>query len=281
MTKSNGKLENFLGVEKIDPRFFNWLCFYVCLGQDRDYVRRLAASENKYECVFLALDNRSHRVMSPISVWENGMVLSRDIEWLENDKRFFEWFVCELDFDQKELLRKNPLNLSYRDLCVSVADLESSRKTPIPLERRRRRWDEVKCFKNVISWVEGDEEERKIEFISRVFKREGFRVPELGTIRCFDDFLLWLDCRDLRRLEVENISAQAKRSWQQQNYRGDKSKRKQINIMLDVDVVQKLEILTAKHHLSKAKVVQVLLEEECSRHLYISKRRADMAKGEI
>lgn len=52
-------------------------------------------------------------------------------------------------------------------------------------------------------------------------------------------------------------------------------------MMLDIDVVKKLEILAAEHGLSKAKIVQVLLEEECSRRYYISKRRADVAKGEI
>lgn len=280
LIKSDGVLESFFGFDGIDPRFFNWLCFYLCLEGGDGFARKLEASASKYMCVASELKSGGFSPRHISSLWEDSMIPSQDVAWFESDKRFFEWFVGGLDGKWEALSRKNPLKLNCRELCVAVVDLMSSMNSAVLLKNRQQRWVGIKGHKGLVSWIEGGDEKRKIEFISRAFGGEGLEIPDAG-VQGFDDFMFWIDRSGFRRLEIENISTKAKRSWQQQSYRGDGSKRKQINMMLDIDVVKKLEILAAEHGLSKAKIVQVLLEEECSRRLYISKRRADVAKGEI
>ena len=155
MIKSDGVFEDFFGAEGIDARFFNWLYFYTSQIRGDDFMQKFAATTNKYWFIIDELESRCVKAGQILSLWDKSMVLSRDIVWFENDKRFFEWFVRRLRFGLEGLFRAAPLKIGYRDLCVSMADLMSSIEDPIPLKDWQRRWIEVKEFKSIVSWVEG------------------------------------------------------------------------------------------------------------------------------
>jgi hypothetical protein len=103
-------------------------------------------------------------------------------------------------------------------------------------------------------------------------KNEATFTQDNPQIESYDDLLKFFDqtpfSKDEKLLRIEFI----KKSWSQRKYREKVVGKKQYNFLLSDKVISQLDVLAETHNLKRPKILEILIEMEADKGIYISER---------
>ncbi|TIC78956.1 hypothetical protein [Crenobacter intestini] len=256
-------------------RLDTWLWFYLeCRGANLDQGYFYASGMRDYMAARITS-------MPGMADEINGMLginfLPREmLEWIGESERQCQWLVSFLSSHKSNLLTNPPVRLLNRDLVVAMIDMLGldvlSKKTVVDLMRCA--WVEHIKNDGALLWFKGDSEEDKCELASRwIMKNDGDGSAfQINPIRTHQELLMYFDrfkFSDDRKLLC--LSA-VKKSWSQKKYRGNLNGKKQHNFILTDKAINRLDKLAKKHDLKRVDVLEILLQMESEKNLYIAEK---------
>lgn len=286
-------------VDDHKKRLLNWCAYQIVLVKGVDGEKEICLAEDKTDYIFGFMSRNCSEYRDR---FYDLYVPDDRLSWFEDGERFFKWLSKKIGdrecndrsistFEKIERNKmvggatlSNPLSLSFRDRSIMIFDgiEEESYGKEGWLLSLKHEWSDRKRASKMFDWVGGGENEMdKIRLTARLLSEVGggrgwFRqVPEN-----FEEFLLEFDRSDLSVDILKLASEKAKARWRQQLYRGNDKERKQVNVLLDVDTVQKLKELSRKFGLSDAKVIKMLIVCESLNGKYISESWAKMCRND-
>ncbi len=271
----NDALSKFLPEIAYSKRFDIWLWLY--LGDrgvqfDQDYfdgpsMRDLMAkSISNIPGIIDDIKNSAGYNLLPIEVFG----------WIGESERQCNWLALHLSNHQNNWLRQPPVRLLNRDLIIAMVD---TRKENISCKRStvhwmKNAWDQYTKNDGIFLWFKEEDEESKCELASRwLSNNDGVgSVQQVRPIRSHQELLMHFDqfiiSHDKRLLCLSAV----KKSWSQKKYRNNLSGKKQYNFILSDRAINRLDKLAKKYELKRVDVLEILLQMESEKNLYIAEK---------
>ncbi|RQW27279.1 hypothetical protein EHS17_08360 [Rhodobacteraceae bacterium CH30] len=197
-------------------------------------------------------------------------------EWISEGERQCQWLVSYLQKGQNCWLRFPPVRLLNRDLVIAIIDtlqVDLSLKK-LAVEGMRNAWDQHVKNDGIFLWFKEEDEESKCELASKwLSNNDGIgSVPQVRPIRSHQELLMHFDqfmiSHDKRLLCLFAV----KKSWSQKKYRNNLSGKKQYNFILSDHAINRLDKLAKKYDLKRVVVLEILLQMESEKNLYIAEK---------
>lgn len=96
------------------------------------------------------------------------------------------------------------------------------------------------------------------------------RISRTTRFDTYQGLLLFFDQEDLNRAEQQDIIRKIKRQWSNHQRDVRHSDCKQVNVMLPIATISKLDQLVKQHGMSRAKIVAKLIDDEAETGVYFA-----------
>ena len=253
-------------------RFDTWLWFYLeGRGANLDQGYFYASGMRGY----IAARITSMPGMADEINGISGATLLPDemLEWIGESERQCQWLVSFLKSNKSNWLINPPVRLLNRNLVVAMIDMLGldilSKKNVVELMR----YSWVEHIKNDgdLLWFKGDDEEEKCVLASNWIRKKdgGSSVLQVNQIRNHQELLMYFDRFDFSYDKKLLCLSAVKKSWSQKKYRENLTGKKQCNFILSDRAINRLDKLAKKYDLKRVDVLEILLQMESERNLYI------------
>lgn len=272
--KRGDKLARALDGIETDKRFTNWLWFYL---------RNLFPSSNLGDFGSHAAKDRmaeiitSHYGTRQKIESERGLYLvpKESLNWITNDKRQYHWITRKVAERNGPIHITETTSLNYRDLAIAKIDIWS-----IPFAEKlsaviaiAAEWNAQEKTDNIFEWFYGQDERAKLELAWKMASKS----HQLLTIHQTPwhettDMIVAMDtCLPYfadKKIFIESIRTR----WSQNKYRAKTTGKKQCNFILSEKAIDRLQKLADRHELKRAQILEILLQMEEEKGIYISER---------
>lgn len=201
------------------------------------------------------------------------LVHKRDIEWITKDRRAIEWVTTEIQNSTGHSQLKNYFDLKGKDLPIAILDVwqrDITQKTNL-LRDLEQRWKSHKTNDKIYSWFKDDNQ--KSQFAWDWLEKNSF-VATLGStpLETFEDILIFFDKANYSREQKELYIGKIKKGWTQRKYRENLKGKAQYNFVLSVKAIESLEKLASRYEVSRARLLEILIEMETEKNDHIPER---------
>jgi hypothetical protein len=274
---SRDKLARVLGDTKVNRRLDAWLWFYLnrdgggfALSEfDGPIMRDRMAdfiSSNPY--IHESIDAAKTKFLLPDEFFT----------WIKEDRQI-KWLIPQLrmlsNVGTAEYFQLKPPRLKGRALLIAMVDIWTVDITEKEraLEYLKSAWTEHKKQDQIFRWFRDEESAlRCAHALNWLWKNEATFTQDNPQIESYDDLLKFFDqtpfSKDEKLLRIEFI----KKSWSQRKYREKVVGKKQYNFLLSDKVISQLDVLAETHNLKRPKILEILIEMEADKGIYISER---------
>ncbi|HEJ4410602.1 hypothetical protein [Pseudomonas aeruginosa] len=266
---------SFLLKEKsLDRRRDIWLWFYLALRDTAVYhpeniipanMRdRMAESIEKFGVTTDLLGGNQNYLLIP----------EKHFSWISESERQLSWIKRRLPRGMADERIYSPA-LSERDLLIATIDCAESppREKTSFLANLKRAWDEQQQLDQQLDWIkEGDEREacRHVwEWLSKHLSNQVFLNPRPES---YQHLLITLDTFTWSPKERGHYISTVRRLWRQKLRRQEAKGKKQYNFILSDKAIKRLDRFTKDHELSRARVLEILLQMEDEKDLYLKEQ---------
>jgi len=278
-------LSAYMNEPGLNSRHDNWLFWYLCQYGGRELAEQSGGLGDVRDAMASVLTARSLDRSTVIAQRRLSLVPDSCFEWFEDTRRFYTWISRKYAHNpHNPIIVQNLLKLGWRDRSVLLVDAfpDSVQRKHYGLDNWRLQWKQQRAIGQKVSWVCGEDEEIRVGFLYealRALRPEGMNRFE-EELRTHEDLLIFVDECSFSEFETKHALDSAKRRMSQRNYR-ERSKakeKKQLNVMLAVRSIEKLENIAEKHELSKTQVIEILLQMEYEKSLYVPEKLALLKK---
>ncbi len=277
-------LAGYLAEDGQNARFDNWLMAHLCSLPGTQLLARIGGIHPQSLRDEMLKELRSLGLTKEyvLNIRANQLLLEVAFSWFEDTKRFYEWFRQKYNsFNQPA--QENAFNLSYKLACILLVDIDRNDKTYKngALSTLKNEWLERKAIGLQFDWIDGDNEAEKSTeaFIAARIFRPDWNSPE--SPESHEDLLITIDYFQLRDYEAKIASETARRKSSQKEHRNKSKNKKQLNVLIGLQQIKYLEKICQRHQLSKAKVIEILINSESEKNLYITEKKAAWFRGDI
>ncbi|HGM4308927.1 TPA: hypothetical protein ACKPFN_005375, partial [Pseudomonas aeruginosa] len=267
-------LSVLLKEESLDRRRDIWLWFYLALRDTAVYHReniipatmrdRMAESIEKFGVTTDLLGGNQNYLLIP----------EKHFSWISENERQLSWIKRRLPREMADERIYSPA-LSERDLLIATIDCAESppREKTSFLANLKRAWDEQQQLDQQLDWIkEGGEREacRHVwEWLSKHLSNQVFpnACPE-----SHQSLLQALDTFRWSTIERAHCIATVRRLWRQKIRRKDAKGKKQYNFILSDKAIKRLDRFSKDHEISRARVLEILLQMEDQKDLYLKEQ---------
>lgn len=195
------------------------------------------------------------------------LIPDSELTWIQNDKRQFEFIKTELysAFGVIAPIEDLLTDLNYRDQAILQIDIPLfARKYKIRNIRKvKDQWFDHLDQSKMLDWFESDKD-RKIAALNDHLEKAHY--PETrgtASIRNTNDIEILYDklALDNKAHIFEKALLAAKRLHQKRTYSERNADKKQCNVMLPADLIQKLDRKAAKRNIKRSQLIFEILEE--------------------
>ncbi len=197
-------------------------------------------------------------------------------EWIENEERQCQWLVSYLNKSPNIWLKNYPVRLIKRDLVIAMIDTLrldlSSKKSTIDVMKNS--WNHQINDDKPLLWFKRENEELKCDLAWKwIVKNGGINfLLQPNSIQSHQELLIYFDRMEFsieKKLLCLNF---VKKSWSQQKYRNNLTGKKQYNFILSDKAIDRLDKLANKYDLKRASILEILLQMESEKSLYIAEK---------
>ncbi|MFS2123641.1 hypothetical protein [Pseudomonas sp. Pseusp97] len=267
-------LSTLLGETSSDSRRDIWLWFYLALRDTAVYHPKniiLATMRN-----LMAESIEEFGVTrGQVQAHQNDLLIpEKHFSWISESERQLSWIKRRLPREISDERIDSPV-LSERDLLIATIDCAEwpQWKKTLFLASLKRAWGEQQQLDEQLDWIkEGDEREacrHAWEWLSKHLSHQVFLHSHPES---HQRLLIKLDSFTWKPMERAHCIATIRRLWRQKLRRKDAKGKKQYNFILSDKAIKRLDRLCKVHELSRARVLEILLQMEDEKDLYLKEQ---------
>lgn len=291
------ELSKYLEENQNNYRFDNWL-FHALLQNPNSQIHKTIGGSSTHRDAIVKELRRTNTSKEKVKEARKACLIPEsNFDWFEDSRRFFRWLTnaqinnryITIQINQPN---QNLLKLSYKELCIALVDAlqDSQESKTIALEKLKIIWNHREKIGKVFAWIDKDNEQKKAELVAKEIKKFRAEKPpyliaqahgiEADHPTCLEDLLILLDSYEITHQEALSASKAAKARFSSIAYRMKEDKG-QLNVRISREVIDSLDSLSSEFRLSKAKIIEFLIEEESKKKQYISAKIAAWLNNEI
>ncbi|NMM38057.1 MAG: hypothetical protein HHJ09_11165 [Glaciimonas sp.] len=259
------------GGDPVDARVDAWLWFYLKrTGSDLSLDSFMAPDMNSIMTFKINFEGRSKFDID--NAKERSLLPKENLDWITNDERQIKWlypyicdqFGCGIFPVPPRLLGRNLVTVS-----IDVWETDFTNKSRA-VARMEKDWNQHKQSDSIFKWFKEKEEVSRCELAwNWLVDKKYFFIEGQAPISSYKELLIFFDHQRIsdsgKKLNVDSI----KKRWSQQQYRKKNTGKKQCNFLLSNQSLDKLEKLAVKYDVSKAKVLDALIQFEAEQGVYL------------
>lgn len=203
----------------------------------------------------------------------NQLLPDRQLEWLNEGNRQIEWIHPRFMQGAGYTWNNIPQGIFGRDRLILIIDLwrvDITQKKLI-LDNLKIQWNAHKSGDKAYKWFKDDDKKNVLAW-EWLNKNTSFTVPYPKQFETYEDFLIFLDSANLTTEQKTLYIDKIKKRWSQQKYREGLTGKAQYNFVLSDKAIANLDKLASFHEISRAKILEVLLEMETEKNSYIPEK---------
>ncbi|HGX3309060.1 TPA: hypothetical protein ACNH8R_000040 [Pseudomonas aeruginosa] len=264
------------GKEANERRDDIWLWFYLALRKKALYRSEVLNPRTMSEQ--MAESIKSFR-LSPeeIAVDQNRQMVSEEhLTWISDCKRQLSWIQHRLNRDES-IRTLNIYSSALTEKEMLIAKIDCSGSAPKDKESfvigLKQDWNEQMVLDSQLNWVQETNEagacQHVVEWMRKHQPEQEFpeTVPKtLQELLIASDAWIWSD------VERKYCISTARRLWRQALRRKKAKGKKQYNFILSDKAIKRLDRFSKEHELSRARVLEILLQMEDEKDLYLKEQ---------
>lgn len=268
----NDELANILGDSRYSKRQDIWLWLTL-----NNYGCNLGSLEQSGPNIRDKMANclKAHpHLINQVKLNQEKQLLPDDsFKWINEGKRQIAWLTFKLAEASGYMWLIKPSNLHGMDLLFSIIDGWQTDIThkQFTLSDTREKWEKHKKGDREFKWFKDNNRKSTIAW-EWLNKNTPSLVSTLNPFESYEDLLIFFDntylTHEQKTLYIEKI----KKRWSQQTYRENLKGKAQYNFVLSDKAIANLDKLATLHEISRAKVLEILIEMEIKNNNHIPER---------
>lgn len=270
--RQGDKLDNAFGMH-IDNRLANWLWIYLKSNYPNLYLGEQSNPTMRDLIAEAIIQNQN--LINEIKERIPQMILPESsLEWIKHGKRQREWIKNKIKRTVGITLNAAPQSPNSRISLISKIDAWTPQKQKaIEIIEMASAWDRQKESDKAFQWFHGEEEEQKCELAWKMLIKDyqKFNIPS-NQFNDHEELLIFFDSNLLNPAERTLLIKTVKSRWSQNKYRAKMTDKKQCNFILSEKAIKRLEKLAKKYDLKRTQVLEILLQMEDQKGIYIPEK---------
>ncbi|MDT8141452.1 hypothetical protein RQ528_27280 [Pseudomonas aeruginosa] len=266
------KLSRLFNETKYNRRYDTWL-WYSLIWSHPEFHPYSSQNTGMREAMANFLAERSWLINWMKEKRSQQLLPDNSFDWIGEELRQTEWITARALQITGHNLSARPIDLTGKDLIVTLIDLWQTDITEKyhKLQYLAQSWRNQKARDKEYEWFKDDDQKsvlawewlNKNAYLSVLAKRPFERYVD--TLTFFDSANL---TPDQKSLYLDKI----KKRWSQKKYRENLKGKAQYNFILSDKAIANLDKLANLHEISRAKVLEILLEMEAEKNDHIPER---------
>lgn len=201
----------------------------------------------------------------------------KDLEWITNNKR-------QNLFISRKLIEKYgyqpilpPTNLTGRDFTIAMVDIWAIEKTHKSwnINQIKFEWEQHSRSDQIFKWFDSSDIEQRLETAWVITKKKfPLLAYQENAPKEKEEFIILLETQPITTSDKILLMESIKKRWSQNKYRAKLTGKKQYNFILSEKAINRLDKLADKYDLRKTEVLEILLQMEEEKGIYIPERKA-------
>ena len=207
-------------------------------------------------------DDKSHQLLP-----------ERQLDWLNEGNRQTEWILPKLMQFAGYTWNNIPQDVFGKDRLILIIDLwkVGTTQKKLALDSFKIQWNDHKSGDKAYKWFKDNDKKSALAW-DWLNKNTSFTVPYPKPFETYEDLLIFFDSANLTTEQKTLYIDRIKKRWSQQKYREGLTGKAQYNFVLSDKAIMNLEKLARLHEISRAKILEILLEMETEKNGYIPER---------
>ena len=286
------KLSKNIGIKHSSPRLIN-LTWVIIVNANYDY-RKININQLSRDALSDFLDQNTEIKIIVQNLLQRELVPAKELEWLTDVSRqskFIEVFLStkmpyQLSPYEDPSTIKSPIILGITPFDLIGSKLSSAlidywlsfcpgdMNTKIQLVKLiRKAWEDQIKIDEKFDWFNKEKgQDRRDFFWQWLTLSEPLLTQNKVSFKTQDDLLYFFDFAKISENEKHYLVQKFKNNWNQKQYRERNAGKKQCNFILSEKTISKLERLAQKYHLSRTEIVELIINAEAAKEIYISER---------
>lgn len=197
----------------------------------------------------------------------------RQLDWLNEGSRQIEWVYQKFTQYAGYNWNNTPQDVFGKDRLILIVDLwqVDTTQKKLMLDSLKIQWNSHKSGDKTYKWFKDDDEKSALAW-DWLNKNASFTVLQSKPFETYEDLLIFFDSANLTTEQKTLYIDRIKKRWSQQKYRESLIGKAQYNFILSDKAVANLDKLATFHEISRAKILEILLEMETEKNYYIPER---------
>ncbi len=201
----------------------------------------------------------------------------KDLEWITSNRRQNRFIVRKLieKYDYQSIMP--PTNLTDRHLTIAMLDMWAIEKKQKSwtINQIKLEWEQHSSSDHIFKWFDSSDIEQRLETAWEITKKKfPLLTFQQSAPKEKDDFIILLDTQIITTPEKILLMESIKKRWSQNKYRAKLTGKKQYNFILSDKTINRLDRLADKYDLKRTEVLEILIQMEEEKGIYISERKA-------
>lgn len=201
----------------------------------------------------------------------------KDLEWITDNKR-------QNLFISRKLIEKHgyqpilpPTNLTGRAFTIAMVDIWAIEKTHKSwnINQIKFEWEQHSRSDQIFKWFDGSDIEQRLETAWEITKKKfPLLAYQENAPKEKEEFIILLEIQFITTSDKILLMESIKKRWSQNKYRAKLTGKKQYNFILSEKAINRLDKLAGKYDLRRTEVLEILLQMEEEKGIYIPERKA-------
>ena len=267
-------LSVLLKEKSLDRRRDIWLWFYLALRDTAVYHPENITPATMRDRIAESIEEFGV-TRDQVRGHQNYLLIpEKHFSWISESERQLSWIKRKLT---REIVdeRINSPTLSERDLLIATIDCAESppREKTSFLANLKRAWDEQQQLDQQWDWIkERSERDACLHIWEWLSKHLSIQVFPNPRPESHQRLLQALDTFTWSAIERAHCIATVRRLWRQKIRRQEAKGKKQYNFILSDKAIKRLDRFCKDHELSRPRVLEILLQMEGEKDLYLKEQ---------
>ncbi|MDZ4194266.1 MAG: hypothetical protein U1D65_19955 [Pseudomonas sp.] len=201
------------------------------------------------------------------------LIPDKEMDWLDGGIRQIEWLKSKgLTLAPTNTL-PIPNGLTGKKLLAASIDIWQSDLSHkiLVMQDLARSWLEHKKGDAKYKWFEDDK--GKVTTAWDWLIKNTTTIPySQNPFETYDDILIYFDKSKLTSDQTTLYIDRIKKKWSREKYRNNLKDKNQYNFILSDKAIKRLDRIANEHDISRARVIEILIEQEAEKKLYVSEK---------
>lgn len=270
----NDPLTKALPEINVDNRLINWLWFFIqhnCptanLGEYKSHGMR-----DRMAYLIKTTPNLKANIEHNKNLF---LIPDQKIKWITDDERQQLWINQRINEQNNFIQLTAPPNLTGRDYTIAFIDtwnIDKYQKEMI-ISGIEHAWYLHTQSDKIFKWFDDQDNLNKTSLAWEIVQKKFPISANAQPIKNYKNLVILFDSTFISLPEKILTIDAIKKRWSQNRYREKQSGKKQYNFILSDKTIRRLDHLADKHDLKRTEVLEILLQMEEDKDLYIKERK--------